>query len=501
MSQSPNRYQGEYDDVQFQQPAGGSFLNSPGRPMPSGARAVQMYDGGSDTEQYQADMTKAIGRDTMGVLASSMGGMALGSIVKPLAVPARALGATGTVAYGGSPHTAAMDSRNMRNKIINARGVDRARSYKMSEHHLALALAVNAVVACRRQGLPLHSRVKASSARLSLQAGQFEKLCARFVDVSELPKTDLRRLALQKDRAWVPSDDIDRLMGFHATAAPSGTSGVAGVGFTPAGPLSAADVEAEVSRYNRPKPMQGMLSPPEDLLGRASLDDVVDNAIYAGERASPTAGGHGLRRELSIPTADGTQKTLRVIHASDPAPAPPARGLMDKLRGIGTEAIHGQGKRRFGGPLGLALKTTAGVGSVLAAGSLYSKARSGIQRRGADGRFTSAMELLDNDATSSLYMEDAARRAQGHFDPDLRRAKFREAFTLVDKYAPTVAKDPQLLATYMAKLTPDIGRTLQGDEIVKRVDELSRLEASLRKNTPSLVQDAAPALLSQFLGG
>jgi len=418
---SGQRYQGEYDDVQYQPPPGGSYLAPPAG-APPGARGVAMYDGDTDTEQYQENLTKAIGRDTVGVLASSMGGMALGSIIKPLAIPAKAAGAAGTVFYGGSPHTATMDSRNMRNKIVNARGVDRARASKMSAHDYTSA-AFGMVQEGRRVGHPVAVVGHGGSARL-------------LTSPALLAKTSEPQVILKGRGAL--------------------------------GPL-----------VGNPVSLPSSLPP-----GRSQLLEEAAEALANG-----------------IGSTAGSSTTKKIIaDASKPAPFWP--GMMARTKDFVNTAVHGApGKGpRFRGVLGVPLKVGTGVGAVLAAGSIYGGIKERMHQRGAGDRFDAAMGLLDNDATASVYMEDAARRAHGHFDPELRKARMQEAFKLVDKYAPSVAKDPQLLATYMAKLTPDLGRTLQGDEILKRVDDLSKLEASIRKNRPSLVQDAAPAFLSQFIG-
>lgn len=66
--------------------------------------------------------------------------------------------------------------------------------------------------------------------------------------------------------------------------------------------------------------------------------------------------------------------------------------------------------------------------------------------------------------------------------------RLRGAFKLVNKYAPTVAKDPHLSLEFSRRLMLDPYGTMNPEEYVRQVNELVRLESGIQGNRPSLYQ-------------
>ena len=97
-------------------------------------------------------------------------------------------------------------------------------------------------------------------------------------------------------------------------------------------------------------------------------------------------------------------------------------------------------------------------------------------------RFEGAFEqlLLNPDAQA-----DILDHSTGQLDRD-RVAKLRSDFSVLNKYAPTVAKDPNLAGAYLETMVYRNAAHGSAAEYMRNVKEFAGLEKSLRDNSPGL---------------
>lgn len=112
--------------------------------------------------------------------------------------------------------------------------------------------------------------------------------------------------------------------------------------------------------------------------------------------------------------------------------------------------------------------------------------RNSVKRKRArqeEAAFENAMSLIENDPHFLKGEVGLMYRELG----DQFRPVARQGFATVNRYAPTVASDPNLAAEYMTRLMPEtFGGMMPGDAYLARVEQLAKLENSLQKNEPTL---------------
>ena len=134
-----------------------------------------------------------------------------------------------------------------------------------------------------------------------------------------------------------------------------------------------------------------------------------------------------------------------------------------------------------------ALKTVGLLAAVPASAiginALYQSSVKRKRARLEESAFENAMDRIENDPQFLKGDVGLMYRELG----DQFRPVARQGFATVNRYAPTVAKDPSLAAEYMTRLMPEtFGGMMPGDAYLARVEQLAKLENSLQKNEPSL---------------
>lgn len=149
----------------------------------------------------------------------------------------------------------------------------------------------------------------------------------------------------------------------------------------------------------------------------------------------------------------------------------------------------GKNVRFMGGPLGSAMKIPLAIGGVLALNEAYKAIQKGRHNRNKERAFNNMMDLIEADPS---FLDSAGRSLRASRREDWEKS-LRGGFDIAYEYAPTVSKDPRLLAHYTTKLTTDPDYSPPADEYLNRVSDLARLEQMVAKNEPSLANLLSPA--------
>lgn len=107
------------------------------------------------------------------------------------------------------------------------------------------------------------------------------------------------------------------------------------------------------------------------------------------------------------------------------------------------------------------------------------------------GRFDRAMQGFD-----PAQMGDPSFQYRYEQDPQGMNAALRESFGVLNRIAPSVAKDPTLAREYMKRLTLDPEYRQPPEEYLRQVQGAVQLENALQSAAPSLLEfGTAPAAL------
>lgn len=148
------------------------------------------------------------------------------------------------------------------------------------------------------------------------------------------------------------------------------------------------------------------------------------------------------------------------------------------------KAIEGLGARA--GALAVALPIAGGV---------YSAGTSSMEGLGR-ARDRAAEPFRRNRALNKMDLEDLHDQGLGRMldDPERLRGALHKSFRVLNKYAPTVARDPELAAGVLTRLAQDSNQYQSPTEYLRQVREAVDLEGALRNNRPTI-----PHQLATFL--
>ena len=112
-------------------------------------------------------------------------------------------------------------------------------------------------------------------------------------------------------------------------------------------------------------------------------------------------------------------------------------------------------------------------------------------RAAESGRFNRAMQGFD-----PAQMGDPSFQYRYEQDPQGMNAALRESFGVLNRIAPSVAKDPTLAREYMKRLTLDPEYRQPPEEYLRQVQGAVQLENALQSAAPSLLEfGGAPTAL------
>jgi len=131
-----------------------------------------------------------------------------------------------------------------------------------------------------------------------------------------------------------------------------------------------------------------------------------------------------------------------------------------------------------------ALGTGALVAGGLGATAAFDAAYEASARRGADAKFQATIDQMLNDPA---MMSSGAAQLDSLLGREAFLGRARQSFNTLNKYAPTVARDPMLASSWLARDMPDRVNTTSAEQYLQQVQQMASLESALRKGTMSPV--------------
>lgn len=172
-----------------------------------------------------------------------------------------------------------------------------------------------------------------------------------------------------------------------------------------------------------------------------------------------------------------------------PAPVPPSLGhlpgmgaprsrLSDVMAAVNRRLVTPNGKLTV---LGRAALLPLGVGGVFGLAHGYKTGVNAFDALREGQRYDAAMTNLDP-------AEFGDPTFQGHWeaDPEGMRRAMRDSFSVLNKYAPRVAKDPVLAREYMKRLTMDPSARMAPEAYLNQIRGAIDLERAIQGSEPSL---------------